>query len=140
TDNRFPFFYFTDQELSHIMPVSGPAEAAGTSITLYGSGFVNSTSLACRFGEAPPVPGQYISSEEIVCETPPLHPESGGLQWTALSEQRQTARNPLTGSRLLFPEAHYYPLYLQRLTNVEVTCNGQDYTESGVSFLYQVFN
>ncbi|CAM9707700.1 unnamed protein product, partial [Discosporangium mesarthrocarpum] len=137
TDVRFPFFFFTDQELFRIMPVLGPAEAAGTAVTLYGSGFVNSTLLACRFGQAPPVPGRYVSSEEILCETPPLHPDSGGLEWSPLSEQRQDILNPLTGSRLLFPEAHYYPLYLQKLTSVEVTCNGQDYTNSGVSFLYQ---
>jgi hypothetical protein len=37
----------------------------------------------------------------------------------------------------LFPSAHFYPLYLCRLVTVEISNNNQDFTDSGISFLYQ---
>ncbi|CAM9134493.1 unnamed protein product, partial [Chrysoparadoxa australica] len=138
TLSRFPFFFFRDQELSRLTPVSGPAGTAGTEVTLFGEGFVDSALTMCRFGGTL-VPARHVSSQEIVCSSPPLYPEdgSGGLSWTALSEQRQRLPSPLHGSDLLFPDAHYYPLYLQRLVTVEVTNNGQDFTDSGITYLYQ---
>lgn len=118
------------QEISRIAPITGPAEAAGTVVTFYGRGFVNTTSLACRFGVAPPVPAQFVSPNELSCESPPLSvsslgrrtqvQERGGLAWSALSEIRQRDIDPLSGSRLLFPGAHHYPLMLQRPVGVEV--------------------
>ncbi|CAN0014344.1 unnamed protein product, partial [Hapterophycus canaliculatus] len=147
TDRRFPFLFFDDHALSRITPVSGPAEAAGTSVTFYGRGFVNTTKLACLFGLAPPVPATFVSPNELFCESPPLHSavnehgEDGdggrGLRWSSLSEIRQREADPLTESPQLFPGAHYHPLFSQRAVGVEVTCNGQDYTNSGTAFLYQ---
>lgn len=108
----------------------GPAQAAGTAVTFYGRGFVNSTDLACRFGFAPPVPAHFVSPKEIFCESPPLGApvakqhgdelKEHGLDWSALSEIRQRDPNPLTGSRNLFPRAHFYPLVLQHAVGVEV--------------------
>lgn len=118
------------QGLSRISPVSGPAEAAGTRVTFYGRGFVNTTLLACRFGYAPPVPATFISPNELSCESPPLviptvtgtrgAERTSGLDWSALSEIRQRDVDPLTGSRRLFPRAHYFPLFLQRAVGAEV--------------------
>jgi hypothetical protein len=136
TDQRFPFLYYDDPAMARLAPVSGPAVAAGTPVTIYGNGFVNTSLLTCRFGRTV-VPASFRSSSEILCHTPPLHPDSGGLTWTALSEQRNRHPDPRTGSRLLFPEAHFYPLYLCRLVSVEISNNGQDYTDSGITFLYQ---
>jgi len=136
TDHRFPFRYYEDPALSRITPVSGPAVASGTPVTVYGNGFVNTTLLVCRFGGSV-VPAVYKSSHEVLCYTPPLHPNSGGLSWTALSEQRSRHPDPFTGSNLLFPTAHFYPLYLCRLVGVEVSNNGQDFTDSGITYLYQ---
>lgn len=135
-DIRFPFRYYKQESLSRVMPVSGPAYAAGTEVTLYGNGFVNTTLLVCRFGHTV-VPAIFKSSSEIICRTPPLHPDSCGLKWLSLSEQRNRNPDPLTGSRLLFPSAHPYPLYLCRLVTVEVSSNGQDFTGSGINYLYQ---
>lgn len=123
--------------------MSGPAEAAGTQVTFFGRGFVNTTLLACRFGYAPPVPATFVSPNEISCESPPLvYAQSGtgltetaeeettsGLDWSSLSEIRQRYPDPLTGSNQLFPGAHYYPLYSQRAVGVEVsmsTLKGSD--------------
>lgn len=120
----------TLQAISRITPISGPAEAAGTAVTFYGRGFVNSTKLACRFGLAPSVIATFISPNEIFCESPPLslavmdvaEDDDGdaGLRWSSLSEMRQREVNPLTGSRQLFTGAHYYPLFSQRAVEVEV--------------------
>ena len=115
--------------LSRVTPISGPAEAAGTAVTFYGRGFVNTSKLACRFAFAPPVPATFISPNEISCEAPPLvvavgedlGSGVGGLRWSSLSEIWQRDPNPLTGSRQLFPDAHYYPLFSQRAVGVEVS-------------------
>ena len=37
----------------------------------------------------------------------------------------------------LFPGSHSYPLYPCRLTSIEVSNNNQDYTDSGIGYLYQ---
>lgn len=110
--------------------MSGPADAAGTEVTFYGRGFVNTTLLACRFGYAPPVPATFRSPDELSCESPPLGTPTAtgtsntegksGLDWSALSEIRQRDADPLTGSRQLFPGAHYHPLFMQRAVGVEV--------------------
>lgn len=122
--------------LARITPVSGPAEAAGTAVTFYGRGFVNTTELACRFAFAPPVPAKFVSPNELVCESPPLFSavnsavdeyggsdddvSARGLRWSSLSEIWQRDSDPLTGSRQLFPGAHYHPLFSQRAVGVEV--------------------
>lgn len=117
--------------ISRISPVSGPAESAGTVVTFYGRGFVNTTSLACRFGLAPPVPARFVNSNELFCESPPLvipapedqineDEDNTGLMWSSLSEIRQQDSDPLTGYGQLFPGAHYYPLVMQRAVGVEV--------------------
>ena len=129
-----------DPALSRIKPVHGPAVAAGTRITVFGDGFVNTSHLQCRFG-ADSVPATYKSDREITCDTPPLDETdddgSGRMTWRALSEQYNRYPDPLHGSRRLFPTAHYYPLYLSRLVAVEVSNNGQDWTDSGITYLYQ---
>lgn len=112
--------------------MSGPAQAAGTAVTIYGRGFVNTSALSCRFGLAPPVPAHFISPNEILCDSPPLSEarfavasddgdDSSGLAWSSLSEIRQRRTDPLTESNELFPGAHYYPLVLQRAVGVEVS-------------------
>eukprot|EP00605_Chrysophyceae_sp_TOSAG23-4_P003050 GSChrysophyteH1.ASY1.ANO1.3355.1 assembled CDS len=146
TTSRIPFFFYADPNLSRISPVSGPAVVAGTQVQVYGSGFINSTSLTCRFGWTN-APGVYVSSNYIVCPTPRLDEGlSGGMSWTALSEQFNRYRDPKYQNTVfrdtedptaLFPGAYFYPLYLSRLVTVEVSNNNQDFTNSGINFLYQ---
>jgi len=59
-----------------------------------------------------------------------------GLSWAPLSEIRHRSPDPHTGSRLVFPEAapHAYGLVLP--VRVEVSVNGQDFTEDGRVFVY----
>lgn len=100
-------------------------------MTFYGRGFVNTTALACRFALAPPVPATFVSPNELFCESPPLFSavdEDGtvddgarGLRWSSLSEIWQRESDPLTGSRQLYPDAHYHPLFSQRAVGVEVS-------------------
>lgn len=146
TTNRRTFFFYADPALSRISPVSGPAFAAGTQVSVYGSGFTNTSYLTCRFGGTT-TPGTYVSSNYITCLTPPLDlVASGGLKSSALSEQFNRLPDPANAAlnlvgkdRLkLFPTALNYPLYPQRLVNVEISNNNQDFTDSGINFLYQI--
>ncbi|GMH75263.1 hypothetical protein TL16_g06701 [Triparma laevis f. inornata] len=136
TQQRLTFDYYEDVRLSRVYPVSGPATTAGTQVRVYGNGFRNVSTNLCRFGLTE-VPAEYVSDHEVVCDTPVLHPDSGGLRYLALSEQYNRYPDPAHGSRRLFPTAHHYPLYNSRLVAVEVTNNAQDYSDSGITFLYQ---
>jgi hypothetical protein len=154
-----PLLYYVDQQVTELTPVSGPANSAGTRVVVRGAAFLNTSLLLCRFGLAE-VPAIYRSSTEIVCESPPLSANVGGLQYSALSEQyhhRLRDHEERFGSdadfegwsppyrqdpkwrhrERLFPAAHHYPLYSQRLVSLEVTNNGQDYSDSGMAYLYQ---
>lgn len=44
--------------------------ATGTGVKLVGEGFLNTTLLACKFGEMDTVPAKYLSSTEISCPAP----------------------------------------------------------------------
>lgn len=134
-DTGFPFFYYLEQGIHRIFPVFGPASIAGTIVTVEGSGFVNSTLLACRFGFVV-FPGEYVSPKVMKCMSPPMSSFSGGMQSVPLSEHRNTLTDPSLGSVYLFPEAHYYPQYWSRLVSLEVSNNRQDFSLSGVNFLY----
>ena len=155
TFQRLPFYFYKDPVLSRIFPVNGPAISAGTMVNVYGQGIVNSSSLVCRFGFEV-ARGIYLSSNHMICPTPVFNINAkdepsallNGLAWTALSEQRnrmpdpyQLIRYPNEGfdtTRKLFPDAHLYPLYLGKAVTVEISNNNQDFTDSGISFLYQM--
>jgi hypothetical protein len=127
-----PFWYFVDAVLERITPISGPVPSAGSEVTVYGRNFINMTTLACRFGQQT-VPARFRSPTELSCFTP----SNVDLTWKDISVQANRMPDPHHGSRLLFPSAHFYPLYLSKLVRVEVTNNGQDFTDSGIVFLYQ---
>jgi len=134
TQFETPFYFYPDPTIRVISPVNGPAVQGGTLVTITGTGFVNTTSLSCRFGTSVAT-ATFLSSSTIQCPTPSF--DAASLGWYALNEHRTRHEDPRTGSRLLFPDAHYYPLYLSKLVSVEVSNNAQDFTDSGVTFLYQ---
>lgn len=134
-DTRVAFTYYVEQGLRRISPVFGPATAAGTRVMVEGVSFVNSSLLSCRFGHMV-VPAEFLSSTAIVCLSPPLSAHSGGLHAVPLSEHRNALPDPVTDSVLLFPTAHYFPQYASRLVGVEVSNNQQEFSLSGVNFLY----
>jgi hypothetical protein len=144
TVSRIPFFYYVDPALSRISPVSGPAVSAGTKVNVYGSGFVNSSFLTCRFGGTT-CQGKFVSSNYIICPAPQLDIEaSGGMNYEALSEIYNRNPDPVNAASYsgrdrskLFPSAYFYPLYKSRLVTVEVSNNNQDFTNSGINYLYQ---
>jgi len=133
---RFAFTYYEDIRLSRVNPVSGPTLSSGTAVSVYGENFLNSTTLMCRFGRTG-TPGMFVSGNDVICLSPPLHPDSGGLGYYSLFEIYNRYADPIHGSRKLFPEAHYYPLYSSKLVGVEVSNNDQDYSDAGITFLYQ---
>ena len=70
--------FYKPLQLERITPVSGPGEVAGTEVHIYGENFANISTLTCRFSDTN-VPGEYVSSKEIICYTPPcLKSYTGG--------------------------------------------------------------
>eukprot|EP00940_MAST-03C_sp_MAST-3C-sp2_P001609 g1609.t1 len=144
---KMPYHFYENMVMERIEPVSGPARYAGTAVHVYGRNFINSTQLMCRFGPQL-VPGQFVASNEIICSTPS---SAYNLTWKDLSTQANRDPNPAHmranvsvgrigwsgGSEKLFPGAYHYPLYLSKLVSVEVSNNAQDFTDSGIRFLYQ---
>ncbi|KAI9997870.1 hypothetical protein PInf_002127 [Phytophthora infestans] len=134
-DTLIPFTYYEEQGIRSIIPTFGPAHAAGTRIDVDGVAFVNSSLLSCRFGYVV-TPGEYVSPTKMRCTTPPLPAHSGGLMAASLPEYRNQYVDPNVGSFYLFPDAHYYPQYFTRLVSIEVSNNQQDFSLSGINFLY----
>ena len=74
TDSRFSFLYYEDPMLSRVMPVSGPAVAAGTAVTVFGKGFDvlrGGEYVSCQFGS--PLNAAY--NERYTITTPLLSVE-----------------------------------------------------------------
>jgi hypothetical protein len=146
SDQGMTVFFYSDPALSRIMPVSGPSVTAGTQVTVFGDGFVNTSLLMCRFGNTI-APGIYVDDRQLICPAPPYNVDDNGpMRATALSEQYNRYQDPihsdlistrLTNKRRVFPGAHYYPTYISRLVEVDISNNGQDWTDSGITFLYQ---
>lgn len=134
-DTGVPFVYYAEQRVRRLTPVFGPADAAGTHVEVKGTGFVNSSLLSCRFGYVV-TPATFVTPTKIICTSPPLSNYSSGLHAVPLSEHRSAFPDPVTGSVYLFPTAHYYPQYESRLVSVEVSNNRQEFSRSGVVFLY----
>eukprot|EP00949_MAST-11_sp_MAST-11-sp1_P005202 g5202.t1 len=140
TSQRLPFVFYEEAVIERITPVSGPAVTAGTEIHVYGENFVNASTLTCRFADTT-VPATFLSPREMVCYTPPCQSSyTGGdcnMVWQPLSSHQHREIDPSTGSRKLFPVAHYYPLFLSKIVPMEISINAQDFTDSGIRFLYQ---
>ena len=141
TSQELPFIFYKPLYMVQLDPVSGPADAAGTEMRIYGGNFLNTSTLSCRVADVT-VPAEYVSDTEVICYTPPcLNSYTGGrckMMYQPLSaHQNKGRKDPRTGSLKLFPTAHYYPLYLSKLVPVEVSNNAQDFTDSGFRFLYQ---
>jgi hypothetical protein len=66
------FRFTTKHTLSFIEPSSGPS-AGGSTVYIYGTGFLNTSELSCRFGNKNiPVTATFVSSTSIYCLTPCL--------------------------------------------------------------------
>ena len=147
TSHNLPFHFYENMVMERIEPVSGPATVAGTAVHVYGRNFVNSSLLTCRFGPQL-VPAMFVRSDLILCRSPSSNFD---LTWKDLSTQANRDSDPKHvrnnvqagsigwsgGSEKLFPTAHHYPLYLSKLVSLEISNNAQDYTSSGIRFLYQ---
>uniref|UniRef100_A0A7S2LSA9 IPT/TIG domain-containing protein n=1 Tax=Leptocylindrus danicus TaxID=163516 RepID=A0A7S2LSA9_9STRA len=133
TSIAHPFRYHDEIRIVEITPKSGPALAAGTVVHVRGENFQNSTSTLCRFGLSE-VPAIFIDHQQLHCHSPPI--DEDDLRWLALSEQ-YVCRTDACEENLLFPGSYHYPQYRGKIVEIEVTNNGQDFTDSGFSFLYQ---
>ena len=72
------FDYLHPASFLALTPAGGP-ELGGTKVTISGSNFVQSSELACYFGDIK-TKGRFVSSEEIACVTPTTRPGSYDLR------------------------------------------------------------
>ncbi|CAM9116223.1 unnamed protein product [Choristocarpus tenellus] len=87
--DKMVFTFIDNPRVESLLPVRGSA-AGGTLVTILGRGFVNSTSLACKFNGYEPVPAHYRSPEEVTCTSPgskvaglvPLEVTMNGVDFT----------------------------------------------------------
>ena len=68
TSSNVQYTYYADATILGIEPATGPS-SGGTEITIVGSDFIFSSALRCRIGTTD-VAAEYVSAEEIKCETP----------------------------------------------------------------------
>ena len=78
--SALPFQCLANRTLA-IYPTSGP-ENGGTWLTVYGVHFIDSGSLACRFGQVYTARATWISSDIVRCVTPPSIPGQVALSLT----------------------------------------------------------
>jgi hypothetical protein len=128
TSQRFPFFFYSVMTISTIFPPSGPALSAGTDVLVNGQGFVNTSSLSCKFGNGTTA-ARFVSSTLIVCTSPPLD--------GVMHDGMQVVGGGLIWTEEIYPVFYFYPRNLVRLVSLEVTNNAQEFTNSGIMFLYQ---
>ena len=128
--------FYDDVVVTSIHPISGPSSNAGNIVNIIGSNFFNSSNMVCKF-DTVIVPAHFRTSQEIRCAVPPLLDKKSGLQWEALTMHRNYDANKSIQSKNLIVDAHNFPLFLSKLVNVEVAMNAQNYTNSGIKYLYQ---
>ena len=68
------FLYHGPLHLDAITPIAG---TMGATVTVRGSGFVDSGSLSCRFGNAALSPGIFVSYHTVLCRAPFPPPGTG---------------------------------------------------------------
>eukprot|EP00698_Gefionella_okellyi_P014440 TRINITY_DN4005_c1_g1_i2.p1 TRINITY_DN4005_c1_g1~~TRINITY_DN4005_c1_g1_i2.p1 ORF type:complete len:2826 (+),score=696.32 TRINITY_DN4005_c1_g1_i2:356-8479(+) len=66
TQNSVQFLYLAAANVSHVIPPSGPRQG-GTLISVFGSSFVNSAQLMCRFGSSAPVVATWLTFSKVQC-------------------------------------------------------------------------
>ena len=71
TSSRIVFEYYSEANVSHIVPFAGPLQG-GTAITMFGAGFSYGRDYRCRFGTLSPavVVATYVSDGQLACSTP----------------------------------------------------------------------
>lgn len=76
--SRLTFSFYPDPCILSINPIHGTAEGS-TLVTITGNHFRNSSYIACRFGDTT-VPGLYLSSNQIICWSPPIERIGSAVQ------------------------------------------------------------
>jgi hypothetical protein len=71
--SRRSFSYTETPTVSKIWPLSGPAWAGGTLVTVMGTAFSNTQHLSCRFGQLV-VPAMQVSNAKMACRSPAAQP------------------------------------------------------------------
>jgi hypothetical protein len=88
--SKFAYSFVVENSITYVEPSSG-SSTGGTTLSIYGTGFQNRSSLSCRFGNTI-VEATYMSSTSIYCITPffsttisksvPVAITNNGQDWT----------------------------------------------------------
>lgn len=74
---NFEYVYVNEPRIIAIVPSRGPA-TGGTNVRIFGSGFQSQNHLDCCF-DGISSNATFVSSEEIICETPQAHNRNGEI-------------------------------------------------------------
>jgi len=78
---------------SPFTPPRSGSEEGGTTIQVYGSGFINTTSLKCKFGEEVEIQAVFLNNEHIMCTSPPLVSDEVTFQRLPMSVPMMVSNN-----------------------------------------------
>lgn len=73
SDSAVNFLYYRQLMITRITPTTGPLEG-GTVVDVFGSDFIESSLLMCRFGLLATAPASFINASYIQCISPPSQP------------------------------------------------------------------
>ena len=73
------FTFTSSLTVTSILPISG-THNGGTLVTVFGSNFIDSSSLTCHFGTAAPVLARWVSSIQLECVSPAQSPGTASLE------------------------------------------------------------
>ncbi|KAJ1464998.1 hypothetical protein T484DRAFT_1866907, partial [Baffinella frigidus] len=120
-----------EMSLDGIFPSVG-GELSAHSITVYGSNFVDSKWLMCRFGKSTPTMARFVSSTGVVCSAPPMRASNVAVS-LSINEEQYTAEGPRLS---LVPMAELMsasPSVGSIRGGVEVTLSGRGFEGGAVS-------
>jgi hypothetical protein len=105
------------------VPQSGPSTGA-TVISVYGSGFMNRTTLICRFGRWGALRAVFVTSSLVVCVSPALPANYSAI------EASPSALGVSSIQRSV-------PRYGSALVPLEISNNNQDFTTAEALFFFE---
>jgi hypothetical protein len=114
TADRVLFTYIPDLQATLVEPGHGPLNGS-TLVVVRGSGFVNTSALACRFGGSGGGPAIFRSEEEIACVSPP-------------SDQSQSVSLAITANGVDYVQTGFQFVYTKplQLTSVSPVLGSED--------------
>lgn len=124
------FTYTARAVVTMVQPETGPTRG-GTAVHVYGANFANTTMMRCRFGGTSQTVAEFVSSEDVICVSPPV-PVGTGPVHLEVSDHR------------MVPSSSGHTVDIQDVDDAEILypVDSVDdptlWTNNGVEFLFTV--